>query len=110
LTFTPDDWHLPQPVHVSYQASGDSQFKLTSSDYFIFNGNQLQFSTCACKVGEHCPNACQEYCTTGESADMPFYIDGEVNHMGSFPFTEESMSPHQIANQHEELARSLSAI
>lgn len=62
VTFTSQDWATPKIVNVSYVSSGDSQFKITSPDYFIKSPSALQFSTCACRGGEVCSNECNRFC------------------------------------------------
>eukprot|EP00040_Diaphanoeca_grandis_P005004 m.30943 g.30943 ORF g.30943 m.30943 type:complete len:116 (+) comp16369_c1_seq1:846-1193(+) len=66
LTFTRDNWQQPQRITVMYKSSGDTQFKVSSQDYYLKNSFDLQFSTCACKPGEHCSNECNMYCGTDD--------------------------------------------
>ena len=62
LTFGPGDWSMPQTVEVAYgRADGDSQFVITSADYYISNSFNVQFSTCTCASGK-CSNNCQAFC------------------------------------------------
>jgi hypothetical protein len=62
VEFTPQDWNISKTLTVQYLKSGDSQFKITSPDYFIKDSQALQFSTCACKAGEKCSNECERAC------------------------------------------------
>jgi hypothetical protein len=62
VSFTPLNWQTSKMLNVSYLKDGDSQFKITSPDYFIKSPSALQFSTCACKVGDSCSNECNKAC------------------------------------------------
>jgi hypothetical protein len=62
LHFSPENWDDNQEVKISYGHEGDSQFKISSPDYFLNNSFSLQFSTCACSPGKVCSNNCQAYC------------------------------------------------
>lgn len=61
LTFGPSNWSMPQTVEVEYLADGDSQFVFASTDYYINNTFETQFSTCACASGT-CSNNCFKFC------------------------------------------------
>jgi hypothetical protein len=65
VAFTPENWNSSKTLTVKYLKSGDSQFKITSTDYFIKDSQTLQFSTCACRAGEKCSNECSRACGKG---------------------------------------------
>ena len=61
LTFGPSNWSVFQTVKVMYLKDGDSQFAISSPNYYLNNTFDIQFSTCACASGK-CSNNCQQYC------------------------------------------------